>query len=129
MEYVYAEVYVLGIPCRADRRYTYFLPPSMRGEVRPGLFIRVPFGGGNRQRIALVAALAEAYTGNIDPKPVLAVCDDCVSLDAELLGLCLFMKEQTMCTVGGRGTRHDPAGGAGQVCAALSYCAGRRAAR
>lgn len=100
MEYVYAEVYVLGIPCRADRRYTYFLPPSMRGEVRPGLFIRVPFGGGNRQRIALVAALAEAYTGNIDPKPVLAVCDDCVSLDAELLGLCLFMKEQTMCTVG-----------------------------
>lgn len=100
MEYVYAEVYVLGVPCRADRRYTYFIPAPMRGEVHPGLFVRVPFGGGNRQRIGLVASLAEAYAGNIDPKPVLAVCDDCVSLDAELLGLCLFMKEQTMCTVG-----------------------------
>lgn len=100
MEYVYAEVYVLGVPARADRRYTYFIPPPLRGEISVGLFVRVPFGGGNRQRIALVAALAEQYTGNIDPKPVLAVCDDCVSLDAELLGLCLFMKEQTLCTVG-----------------------------
>lgn len=100
MEYLYAEVYVLGVPARADRRYTYFIPAPLRGEVSVGLFVRVPFGGGNRQRIALVAALGEQYTGNIDPKPVLAVCDDCVSLDAELLGLCLFMKEQTLCTVG-----------------------------
>ncbi|MBR6708942.1 MAG: primosomal protein N' [Clostridia bacterium] len=100
MECVYAEVYVLGVPARADRRYTYFLPAELRGEIQPGLFVRVPFGGGNRQRIALVAALTDQYTGNIEPKPVLAVCDDCVSLDAELLGLCLFMKEQTLCTVG-----------------------------
>ena len=99
MEYLYAEVYVLDVPARADRRYTYFIPAPLRGEISVGLFVRVPFGGGNRQRIALVAALAEQYTGNIDPKPVLAVCDDCVSLDAELLGLCLFMKEQTLCTV------------------------------
>ena len=100
MEYVYAEVHVLGVPGRVDRRYTYFIPPPLRQEVRPGLFVRVPFGGGNRERIALTVALTEQYTGNIEPKPVLAVCDDCVSLDAELLGLCLFMKEQTLCTVG-----------------------------
>lgn len=100
MEYVYAEVYVLGIPAGQTVGTPIFSPPPCGGRCCPGLFIRVPFGGGNRQRIALVAALAEAYTGNIDPKPVLAVCDDCVSLDAELLGLCLFMKEQTMCTVG-----------------------------
>ncbi len=100
MDHLYAEVYVLGVPARADRRYTYFVPQPMREEISVGLFVRVPFGGGNRQRIALVAALAEEYSGNIEPKPVLAVCDDCVSLDAELLGLCLFMKEQTLCTVG-----------------------------
>ena len=100
MENLYAEVYVLGVPMRADRPYTYFVPADLRGEVKPGLFVRVPFGGGNRHRIALVAALAEQYTGEIDPKPVLAVCDDCVSLDAELLGLCLFMKEQALCSVG-----------------------------
>ncbi len=100
MEYVYAEVYVLGVPARVDRRYTYYIPASLRGEIHPGLFVHVPFGGGNRQRIALVAALTEHCSENIDTKPVLAVCDDCVSLDAELLGLCLFMKERTLCSVG-----------------------------
>ncbi|MBQ8275072.1 MAG: primosomal protein N' [Clostridia bacterium] len=100
MENVYAEVHVLGVPGQADRRYTYFVPAALREEMRPGLFVRVPFGGGNRDRIALTVALTEDYTGTIELKPVLAVCDDCVSLDAELLGLCLFMKEQTLCTVG-----------------------------
>ncbi len=100
MEYVYAEVYVLGVPARVDRRYTYYIPADLRGEIHPGLFVHVPFGGGNRRRIALVADLTEHCLQNIDIKPVLAVCDDCVSLDAELLGLCLFMKERTLCSVG-----------------------------
>ena len=95
----YVKVYILDLPYHLDRLYDYYLPDSIEEPVCPGSFVTVPFGGANRRYHALVAAVSD--TCEYDKvKPVLAVAPDRISLSEELLGLCLFMKEQTLCTVG-----------------------------
>ena len=37
---------------------------------------------------------------DITYKPILSICDKKLSLSQEMLGLCLFMKEQVLCSVG-----------------------------
>lgn len=95
----YAEVYVLDIPYCIDRTYDYYIPADLRTEVSCGSFVTVPFGAGNRRHMALVHALKEKseYT---EVKPLFAVCPDSLRLDEEMLELCGFMKEMTLCTYG-----------------------------
>ena len=50
------KVRLLDAPLFLDREYDYSIPPHLEGEVRPGSFVTVPFGGGNRRRKALVMA-------------------------------------------------------------------------
>ena len=95
----YAQVYVLDVPYCIDHTYDYYIPANMRGTVRCGSFVTVPFGTGNRSHMALVHALKERseYT---EVKPLFAVCPDSLRLDEEMLELCGFMKEMTLCTYG-----------------------------
>ena len=95
----YAKVFILDAPYHIDRSYDYYLPSELCGEVKPGSFVTVPFGGGNRRYTALVTALSDSC--NIEQvKPVLAVTSDRYSLDEEMLGLCLFIMDYTLCTCG-----------------------------
>lgn len=98
----YARVYLIDIPFHADRPYLYYIPTDMRGLVHTGAFVIVPFGGGNRRQIALVAELLSEeelqYKDHI--KPVLSLLYEGLSLDNELLELCLYLREYTFCTVG-----------------------------
>ncbi len=95
----YAEVYVLDIPYSIDRSYDYYIPVDMRGSVARGSFVTVPFGAGNRRHMALVHALKNKceYT---EVKPIGALCPDLLRLDDEMIELCSFMKEMTLCTYG-----------------------------
>ena len=110
MEHQYVYAYVLDVPLHADIPYTYFLTPELRGRVTPGTFVTVPFGAANRHRAAVVSAFAEPPE-NETIKPVLAVLNDRFSLSEELLGLCLFMKEHTLCTFGDAARTVVPASG------------------
>lgn len=95
----YVRVHILDAPYHIDQPYDYYLPPELCEEVRPGSFVTVPFGGANRRYTALVTAVSDSC--NIEQvKPVLAVTSDRYSLDEEMLGLCLFMMEYTLCTCG-----------------------------
>ena len=95
----YAGVYLLDAPFSIDREYDYRIPEGMQAE--PGDFLGVPFGSGNRRALALCAAVrTETDTPEDKIKPVAAVISRELSLDADMLGLCLFMKDKTLCTVG-----------------------------
>lgn len=97
----YAGIYLLDHPYCLDRSFDYHIPPSLHDKVREGDFVVVPFGASNRPKIGLVTErkptpeLATTAT-----KPILAVCDPTLSLGEEGLGLCFFMKDVTLCTIG-----------------------------
>lgn len=99
MEKQYAKVCILDVPYCIDRPYDYFIPYDLRQFINVGNFVTVPFGNGNRRYMALVTELNEKsdYT---DTKPIISVCPPDVSLDNEMIKLCKFMKEMTLCTYG-----------------------------
>ena len=97
----YAGLHILRSPYHIDNAYDYFLPPHLRSEVSVGDFVTVPFGVGNTREIALVVSLKDCPSSpNQNYKPIDSVCDKRLSLSEEMLGLCFFMKEQTLCTIG-----------------------------
>ena len=97
----YAGLHILKNPYHIDNAFDYFIPVDLRGEVRPGDFVTVPFGNANKREIALVISLKD-FPDNplVACKPIDTICDRTLSLSPEMLELCLFMKEQTLCTVG-----------------------------
>lgn len=98
-DYSVARVYLLDAPYHIDKLYDYYIPEELRGTLAIGGFAAVPFGGGNRRQFAIVCGLAgSSDCGKL--KPVISpVCGNIV-LDGEMLGLCLYMKEHFLCTVG-----------------------------
>ena len=95
----YAAVYLLDNPYCIDTEYDYFIPLQLRDEVCVGCFVTVPFGRANRKQMAIVARLHHCPS-YADTKPIDAVMSDRAPLDDEMLELCLYMKEQYLCTVG-----------------------------
>jgi len=65
----YARVYLLDTPFCIDKPYDYFIPIEMRDSVNVGSFVSVPFGNGNRQKLALVFELAD-HTDSKQTKPI-----------------------------------------------------------
>ena len=96
---MFARVYILDAPYAIDRPFDYLIPRELEGRIRRGSLVTVPFGVQNKQRRAACSELV-AETENIKVKPVHAVLDDRFSLSEEMLGLCLFLKEYTLCTFG-----------------------------
>lgn len=97
----YAGLHILKSPYHIDNAFDYFIPPHLRDEVRVGDFVSVPFGVSNKREIALVISLKD-FPDKPDQKckPIISVCEKAFSLSEEMLKLCLFIKEQTLCTVG-----------------------------
>ena len=97
----YAGIYLLDNPYFIDNAFDYFLPPDLRDAVAPGDFVTVPFGTANRRTMGLVVSLKNTPDDpTLSCKPVLSVCDRTMSLSDEMMGLCFFIKAQTLCTVG-----------------------------
>ncbi len=101
----YAGLHILSNPFHIDAAYDYFIPPDLRDSIAVGDFVAVPFGKSNKREIALVISLKDLpdvddEKNEIKYKPIFSVCDKKLSLSEEMLKLCLFMKEQTLCSVG-----------------------------
>lgn len=97
----YAGLHILKSPYHIDNNFDYYIPLSFRDSVSVGDFVTVPFGNSNKREIALVVSLKDFPDNpSIKCKPIISVCDKSLSLSAEMQGLCMFMKEQTLCTVG-----------------------------
>ena len=98
---MFCEVYLLEVPYHLDRPFDY----SVSGcEISPGSIVRVPFGRANRLRYGVVSALKDEPSPTsaeaVNIKPVHSVVNRLFELSREMLGLCLFMKEHTLCTFG-----------------------------
>ncbi len=95
----YAGVRILDAPAHADREYTYYIPRELSEDVRPGVFVAVPFGGGNRKKTALVVNVYDS-TDVERCKPISETASPGVVMSSEMLGICDFLCSQTLCTYG-----------------------------
>ncbi len=97
----YAGVHLLDAPRGIDNAFDYYIPPHLRREILCGDFVTVPFGTANRKKTGIVVELKEEPSKkNLEHKSVLDVFDRSFSLSPEALGLCFFLKEHTLCTLG-----------------------------
>ncbi len=93
----YAGVYLLDAPFAIDREYDYSIPEGL--DISVGSFVGIPFGNGNRRRIALVTSVKDSSeTPQEKIKPILAKCADGLSLDGEMLEIWRFLRSATLCT-------------------------------
>ena len=92
---MYCEVYLFDAPYHIDRPFDY----SCGEDIRPGNIVDVPFGKANRLRRGVVTKVKTVSEGD-GIKPVHSVGYDRYSFSEEMLGLCLFLKEYTLCTFG-----------------------------
>ena len=96
-----ASVYILSVPYHLDKPFDYLLPYGI--AVKPGDFVAVPFGGGNRPETALVIkvhTIVDNTDEEIKFKPISQVLTSMISLNNEALALVEFLKERTFCTTG-----------------------------
>ncbi len=92
---MFCEVYLFDAPYHIDRPFDY----SCDESVRTGSIVEIPFGRANRLRRG-VAVKVKSETDGKNIKPVHKVLSDKLSFSEEMLGLCLFLKEYTLCTFG-----------------------------
>jgi len=100
MQERYVKVRLLDAPFFLDREYDYRVPEELFRQVRPGSFVTVPFGGGNRRRMGLVMSETQRDPTLVTTKPIRSVSTPRISLSEEMLGLVCFLREQTLCTTG-----------------------------
>ncbi len=92
-----AKVAVSDATIHYDKLYTYRVPAALEGRVFAGSMVLVPFGRGNRPRMAVVLELADAEE---DPrlKSLLDAAPEDARLTPHLLELVRFLQERTFCT-------------------------------
>ena len=94
-----ATVRLLDIPYRADKDFDYLLP-SENASVSPGRLLLVPFGKSNRPVYAVLTAVTETDTASRPLKAVLSVLPEDYRVLPEILRLCFFLRDHTLCSVG-----------------------------
>ncbi|MDI6711327.1 MAG: primosomal protein N' [Bacillota bacterium] len=81
---------------RVDRVYDYRIPEPLRGRVRPGVKVLVPFG--RRQLAGYVIGVA-ASAAVVPVKDILDVLDEQPAFTAELYDLACWVARRYLCTV------------------------------
>ena len=93
---MFCEVYLLDAPYHIDRPFDY----SCRENLGRGSIVRVPFGRSTRLGVVTkIKENAEVKDG-VTVKPILSTVANTFTLNEEMLGLCFFLKEYTLCTFG-----------------------------
>lgn len=94
---VTARVGVSGTSFAFDIAYSYAVPDDLRDTVCAGKRVIVPFGRGNRRRIAVVLdTVTEEQTGSL--KEICSVIDDGPIIGEEQLRLLHWLKDTVFCT-------------------------------
>ncbi|MCH5192515.1 MAG: primosomal protein N' [Oscillospiraceae bacterium] len=82
-----------------DRRYKYIVPVHLDDQVVVGKRVLVPFGKGNRKRIAVVIRIDDAAEEDLSKfKPINSVIDSEPVLNDEMLELMMWLRNTTLCT-------------------------------
>ncbi len=90
---------IIDVAYGIDRDYCYSVPEPLRGEIKVGTVVTVPFGNANRHVSAAVIGLDdECDFPRI--KPIADVLRYPFSVSEELIRTCLFMSDRFFCTFG-----------------------------
>lgn len=82
-----------------DRRYKYIIPVEMEEKVFVGARVLVPFGKGNRKRVAVVIRIDDSENEDLSLfKPINSIIDREPLLNEEMLDLMMWIRNTTMCT-------------------------------
>lgn len=95
-----AQVAVDNATIHFDKLYSYRIPDSLTGCVWPGSMVLVPFGRGDKPRMAVVLKV-EQVDAETAPKRLKTLHDaapEQAKLTPDLLELVRFLKERTFCT-------------------------------
>ena len=110
-----AGVCLLNKPYHTDGVYDYRIPTELEESVCEGSFVTVPFGVSNATSLGVVWELKESSEYG-EVKCIASVCPDHLSLDEEMLGLCAFMRQRTLCTTGDAVRAMVPASAISKLC-------------
>ena len=75
------------------------MPQALETAVRPGVRVTVPFGAGNRTRVAMVLSTSYESGAGQKLKAIASVLDKEPLLDDEMLALIPWMKSRSFCTL------------------------------
>ncbi len=114
MENRYVKIHLLNNPYCIDTPFTYFVPHGLSEVAVRGAFVVVPFGNSNKTQIGLVTEDC-CPPPSVKTKSVLSLASEEIFFGEEELGLCKFMKEQTLCTVGDAVHAMVPSGALSQI--------------
>lgn len=81
-----------------DKLYDYIVPNGFEGSVCVGQLVTVPFGKGNKKRVALVYGLERKLCDPAKLKSITDISQNGIALSDEQLGLSVWLKENTFCT-------------------------------
>ncbi len=82
-----------------DSPFSYFVPPALEQELKPGCRVMVPFGAGNRKRQGLVLSVEPLREEpEIPLKEVACLVDDEAILTEEQLMLVNLLHDRVFCT-------------------------------
>lgn len=81
-----------------DRLYSYCVPPRLAGSLWPGSMVLVPFGRGNKPRMAVILDVQEVEDAPDNLKTLLDAAPEEARLTPDLMELVRFLKERTFCT-------------------------------
>lgn len=100
MTFPIAQVAVDNATIHFDKLYSYRIPEPLTGRVWPGSMVLVPFGRGDKPRMAVVLQVedVDAETAPARLKTLNDAAPEQARLTPDLLELVRFLKERTFCT-------------------------------
>lgn len=97
MEKSFVSVAVENTVYHFDQLFTYLVPSELASGLLPGMRVLVPFGPGDRKRVAVVFSLEGSDGPGL--KSLLSVLDREPVLSQEMLDLALWMQSRYYCTL------------------------------
>ena len=88
----YLDVFLENTISKIDVLYTYSCPSSL--EIKAGSRVVVPFGRGNKKKIAVVIKIKEKNESNYEPKEIYRLLDHDPIINDDLIELGLWMSQK-----------------------------------
>ena len=95
---VKALVAVSNVSFAIDKPFSYLIPQTLVSALMPGTRVVVPFGRSNRKRTGIVLATELVSEEDKNLKRIMSAPDGEPVLNAEMLDLVHWLKENTFCT-------------------------------
>lgn len=91
----YANIIVDITSEKLDKTFQYRIPPHLKGEIREGSLVEVPFGKGNRSMRGYVVELTDRPEFEVSRiKEVSQVIKEGIPIESQLIGLAAWMRHQ-----------------------------------